>query len=521
MPISEFADDDALRPSEHAQSAGTSGRRSMTAGIAKRAWHAVVPDGPAGWALISLLALGFLLRLAAILSWWPVAITVQDGYQRFAANPFLDPQHPAGYGLIVAAMGDVTRQVAFTVLLQHAVGVASSLLFFAATRRVTGSAWAGLLPAAVILLDGDVVFLEHTIMSETWAILAIAIGLYAAVRVCEGRTPRWWVWPIVCGVAFAVAVMIRTATSPIILVTALAVLLSQPTDGWGWRPRIRAAIVVCVAAALPLLAFATASSASGSRFGIAPSPGWYLYIRVAQFANCDRFTPPSGTSGLCQQTPLSQRPTAFFYGFEPESPAVHLFGAFGRDDGAVEKWSRTALRAQFGDFVAMAWTYLRGYWVPESLPTRIRPPASTGLAPQLDFTNQGDPAFTSGNLVDLNNYYTHFTVHEHPSGLRALHDWQRILRFGGTALSITTILTLIGLAFGRRRARVGVLLFGVGGLSLLISPVLTGSYVGRYTIPSAGPMVAAAAITLTEVWRALAARRARSSPDVVEPLASS
>jgi hypothetical protein len=47
-----------------------------------------------------------------------------------------------------------------------------------------------------------------------------------------------------------------------------------------------------------------------------------------------------------------------------------------------------------------------------------------------------------------------------------VHDWQRVLRFGATALFITTVLTLIGLVIGPRRARVGVLLFGLDGLSL-------------------------------------------------------
>ena len=60
---------------------------------------------------------------------------------------------------------------------------------------------------------------------------------------------------------------------------------------------------------------------------------------------------------------------------------------------------------------------------------------------------------------------------------------------------------LIGLLVGTRRSRVGVLLFGVGGLALLISPVLTGNYIGRYLVPLTGPMMAAGAVTITELWR--------------------
>jgi hypothetical protein len=81
-----------------------------------------------------------------------------------------------------------------------------------------------------------------------------------------------------------------------------------------------------------------------------------------------------------------------------------------------------------------------------------------------------------------------------------------VTRFGATLLSVTTLLILIGLLIGTRRSRVGVLLFGVGGLALLVSPVLTGNYVGRYLVPLTGPMMAAAAVTITELWR----RRPRS-----------
>lgn len=75
--------------------------------------------------------------------------------------------------------------------------------------------------------------------------------------------------------------------------------------------------------------------------------------------------------------------------------------------------------------------------------------------------------------------------------------------FGATALAISTLLTLIGLVIGTRRSRAGVLLFGLGGLALLLPIALTANYSGRYTVPMAGPMTAAAAIALFELWRAL------------------
>jgi hypothetical protein len=489
------------------ESARRLGRRGRLFAAVGRAW----PSGAAGRVLVGLIVVGLALRLLAIVSWWPVTPTLEDGYQRFAANPFLDPQHPAGYDLIVAALGHISRQIAFTVLLQHLIGMGTALLLGAGVRRLTGSAWAGLLPVAIVLLDPDHIFLEHSIMSETWATLTIALSLYGVIRSCEAPE-LWWRWPLGTGFALAAAVMIRTASLPIIAVFALGLVLYRPHPFRRWREHLWAAAVMVCTAAILLLAFAGVSAVSGQRFGIAPSPGWYLYGRVAQFADCRQFVPPRGTAGLCQTTPPSRRPSAYYYTFEPGSPAMHLFGAFGRDDATVESWARAALLAQFGDFLGTAWTYLRSYYVPGSLPARLRP-TSTELDPQLDFTNRGNAIVVAAMRKDLETYYDRFTIHPIRWGLEFLHDWQRVVRFGATALFITTVLSLIGVAVGDRRSRVGVLLFGIGGLSLLLAPVLTGTYSGRYTVPMAGPMVAAAAITLTALGRRAALRYRRMRPD--------
>ncbi len=462
------------------------------------------PSGAAGRVLLALITLGVVLRVLTIVSWWPVTPTLEDGYQHWAsAGPFLDPLHPAGYDLIVAVIGAVTRQIAVTVLLQHLIGIVSALLFGAATWRITGSRWAGLLPAAMVLLGADQIFLEHSIMSESWVVFEIAIGLYAAVRACQN--PGGWVWPLVTGAAIAAAVMTRSAMLPLLPVVALAILLARTGSAWRWSEQGRAALVTVGAAGVLLVAFAGANSAFGQRFGIAPSPGWYLYGRVAQFADCRRFTPPPGTASLCQSTPPAQRPSAYIYDFSSQSPAVRRFGAFGRQDGLIGTWARRALLAQVGDELSTSWGYLRAYFVPGWLPKRLRP-SSNGLDPQLDFTYP-NAYFVTEIKQDLESFYAPFDVHPRHTGLRVLHDWQRVFRFGATLLVITTILTLIGLAIGPFSVRLAVLLFGGGGLSLLVAPVLTGTYAGRYSVPMAGPMMASAAVVLNELLRRARTRR--------------
>ncbi len=493
----------AAEPS--ASTSGTPSARGWArhgAAALRDAW----PPGAPGRVLAGVIVLGIALRIVVIVSWWPVSPTLEDGYQRFAANPFLDPQHPAGYAMIVAALGHVSRQIAFTVLIQHVAGLIAALVMGAAARRISGSAWVGVVTAGALLLDADLAFLEHSIMSETWAVLTIALGLYGTVRSCEMPQP-WWRWPLFTGASLAAAAMIRTASLPLLAVVAVALVLYRPHMVRRWHEHLLAAAIVVVTCGMLLIGFAAASAASGQRFGIAPSPGWYLYGRVAQFADCRQFTPPPGTRALCERRPEAQRPSAYFYTFETGSPAVRRFGPFGSDDAVVGGWARRALEAQFGTFLTTAWSYLRSYYAPSTLPHRLKP-TSTGLDPQLDFTSPGNPFVVAAMHNDLESYYDRYTVQPGHTGLRLLHDWQRVIRFGATALFITTVLTVLGLIIGGRRSRVGVLLFGVGGLSLLVAPVLTGTYAGRYTVPLDGPLVAAAAITVSVLWHRLRGRGA-------------
>jgi 4-amino-4-deoxy-L-arabinose transferase-like glycosyltransferase len=459
---------------------------------AVRTWW---PSGAPGYALAALLAIGIAFRLIAIASWWPTTNTLDDGYQLFAGNPFQDPQHPAGYGLVIGALGHVTREVAVPVLIQHAIGIGSALLMFAATRRVTGSQWAGLLPAAFLLLNPDLIFLEHAIMAESWAVLATSVGFYAAVRAFDEPEP-WWGWPALAGVTLALGTTIRTAGLLVIPVAVLALLLCRPQPLRNWRVSWRPAVAAAAAAAVVLFGYASASAISGERFATGPSSAWYLYGRAAQFADCSRFDPPPGTQVLCERRPAGERPGASYYLFDPTAPAPRNFGSFGQNNGPLGEWAKRAIRAQPLDFADTAWMYLRWYYFPGSRP----PGKGSDLDPGLSFTSN-NPFLAPTIEASLERYYNDFTPSSYDPGRKFLRAWQHVTRFGATLFSVTTVLILIGLLIGTRRSRLGVLLFGVGGLALLVAPVLTGNYIGRYLVPLTGPMMAAAAVTITELWR--------------------
>jgi len=437
---------------------------------------------------------GAALRVLAIISWWPATMTLGDNYEAYTSNPFENPVHPGGYSLIMAALGLVTREIAALILLQHLTGIASALLLWAATRRVTGSPWAGLLPGGIVLLDPDFIFLEHSIMSESWIVLGISAGLYAAVRALDEPEPHWR-WPLLTSVTLSLTVTIRTAALFMIPVASLALLLYRPRSFAGRRAYRRAALTVVGASAAILLAFATTNTVLGERFGLGASPGWYLYARAAQFADCTRFTPPDGTEVLCEERPASERPGTRYYVFDPTAPAPRFFG-LGNQDDLLARWAMRAILAQPRDYLHNVWTYLRAYWFPD-----LRPNDSTlstdpwqieqGLDPQLAFTNG---LYSSGlyqkrvtqrsvfrSLRDilafveslyqqsLERFYNDFTVHKYVPGLEFLRHWQQVVRFGASALWITTVLVALGVAIGTRPSRVGVLLFGIGGLTLILA----------------------------------------------------
>jgi hypothetical protein len=484
---------------------------SSLTGAVRRFW----PPGRPGYVLLALLLVGLGLRLVVAVSWWPVTTTLADSwpYAQYAGDgPFENPQHPAGYSLLLAVLGGLSREVALPVFLQHLAGIATALLLFAAVRRITGSAWAGLLPAGAVLLNPDLIYLEHSIMSETWFVLACAGAVYAAVRAFDRPDPLYG-WPLLAGALGAAGAVLRTSGLFLIAVIVLALLLARGRPWANWRPPAAAA----GAAVALLLAFATANAIIADRFGLGPSPGWYLYGRVAQFADCGQFTPPAGTAFLCEWTAPEDRPGANYYLFDPEAPVPRRFGEFGSKDDLLRLWSQRAILAQPTDYLDTVWEDLRAYWVPS---LHLREFGGGGLDPQLDYTraiNEADRYYTEIQPVTesgMERFFNDFSVDKDSFGLEFMRGWQHVTRFGAVALSIATLLTALGLLIGDRRSRIGVLLFGIGGLSLLIAPALTGNYVGRYTVPMTGLMAAASAVALTAIVRAERARRreARAVP---------
>ncbi len=482
--------------------------------VAARALGAVRgfwPAGPAGWALAAILVAGVVVRGFAAHAWSPTINSLADSipYAVYAEQgPLENPQHPGGYSAFLAAVGFFSRDIDVTMVLQNLLGFGSALLLFAATRRVTGSPWPALIPAAVVVLGADQILLEHTIMSETLFTFALAASLYACLRALETPSP-WWGWPLAAGVVVALSGTIRSQGVFLVPVAVLALLLSRPRP---WLPRWRPVVALAGGAAAVLIAYAAGNAIVRGSFELGPSQGWHLYSRASSFADCDLFTPPPGSEGLCESKPPSERLGGSWYMYNDDSPAVREFQYIGQEDELVGEWAKRAILAQPGEYLDLVWHDFRAFWVPTAHDGPLY--SGHGLDPTLDwrvplnFTDAHDRATLVGTADGIKSFYDDFEVEWVPGALNTLHDYQRVFRFGATALVVCSFIAALGLLIGSRRSRAAILLFAGGGVALLVSPAIAGIYVGRYTVPLAGAMAVAAAIGAHTLWRLESERRA-------------
>lgn len=440
-----------------------------------------------------------MLRVLASEAAWPSLPVLGDSwpYSYYAEYDVLgNPQHPPGYSMFLASIGFVTRSVGAFVVLQHLMGIASALILFAAVRRLCGSPWPGVVAAAVILLGADQLYLEGLIMSETLFTLLLAGLLYATARALE-EPQRWWPWPVIAGVLIALVGIARTAGLFLIPVLLLALLLARPRP---WLPRWRPLVAFLGVACVLLLGYGAANAIDGHRFGITPSPGWHLYARVAPFADCTQFTPPPGTRRLCETSAAEDRFGPDWYLYDPGSPALRKIGFFGTDDDKLNAFGWQAVLHQPRAYIESVWPDIRAYFFPGSYGA-WRSGRGTDIDGQLSWALAGTtPDKTQADTQKgMETFFSPFSVHRRYRVLNFFYDYQRIVRFGGTLLTIATLLILIGLFVGPRRSRIAVLVLGIGGLAIIVLPPFSANYIGRYMVPPAGPLAAAAVISAMSI----------------------
>jgi Dolichyl-phosphate-mannose-protein mannosyltransferase len=446
-------------------------------------------------ALAGLVAAGILLRIVATTAWWPMVTNLADSWPyaaHAARDAFDDPQHPGGYSLFLKGIGVFTRDIVVYGLLQTAMGVLSGLLLFDGVRRMCGSPWPGVAGAAMVLLGADQVFLERSIMSEAFLAFTLCATVYATGRAME-LPDRWYPWPIAAAVFAAFGGMVKPHGLILLPLIAVALVLVRPRP---WLPRWRPVVAFVAPVCVLMLVFATANSISHGSFGIGPTPGWHLYARAAPIADCSQFAPPQGTEALCEDTPINGREGLNFYLYDDESPATKLFGPLGITGGTGDEklgeFAKEAILSSPRAYATQVWRDIKAYWFPGGWDGPIG--SGTSLDGQLRWNQAWDPGPDRYTEAGMEEFFDPFRIDRDMGTLDLLTDYQRVFRLGGFLLGVCTILIALGLLLGNRRQRLSVLVLGVGGLAMFVLPTFGAIYAGRYTVPMAGLIVAAAAI---------------------------
>lgn len=394
---------------------------------------------------------------------------------------------PTGYAAFLKALRAVWDQLEFTVAVQHLLGVLAAVLLYAAVRRLGAPVWAACVPAGVVLLSGDQLYMEHTLLSEGPFLPLLAGGLYAGVRALDGeRSLRWLA---LAGALLAGTALFRNVgmiLPPVLVVWALA---AMPRGR-----RLASAGVAAAAAGAVLGLYAIGAALDGGNTGWTATSGWNAYGRSAPFADCDEFEEPVETELLCEDTPPDERPGSLFYLWFDGSPARDLYGHPPIGQETLGKFGRRAILAQPLDYVSTVAADLPRFLNPELNRKRY---SGGGY-----FLMSRRGAKAEGNvLFQLGRDYDHAQFRPGSSGDRVA-DWQKAMRLKGWVPALFVAFALAGVAAARGTALRGLALFGLAGAGLVVMPAATLTLLGRYTVP---PMPIVAAAGAIGAW-AIAAR---------------
>ncbi len=458
--------------------------------------------------LLVILSAGFVLRVLFLLAWRPAFFGFPDSvsYVGLAMEKlWVDPTREVGYPLFLREMHALfPTHLTWVIALQHVFGLASAVLAFLAVKRAGGPPWLGLLPAAVVALNGAEMFLEHTALTESLFIFLLALGLYLATRAAGARTP---VWAALAGLTLGLANTVRVVALPAIFVVLLWLLIAS---GGSWRRRLLAAACSLACTIAVLLPYAIIQHEHTGYWGVTtPAGSWNLYSRVAPFADCHKFTPPRGTSVLCEATPPSRRNiTVEQYTFDATvSPADKAFGK-----GAGPFWS-----TQESNKLIAAWTHAVILHQPIEY-------LETVLEGTIAYVRPTDLVFPSHAEVgaDFDTFYHHILFEPQEQEIARqtrLNDYgangykidQPLVNFllgyetasrpDGVLMAALMLLTFFAPFLPRGRPRqVAWLCFLLAWVSL-ITPVASHQWDARVAIPPLGPVSAAAALGLWQVGR--------------------
>ncbi|HET7489595.1 MAG TPA: phospholipid carrier-dependent glycosyltransferase [Acidimicrobiales bacterium] len=450
--------------------------------------------------LALVLCTGAALRTLLVMGYRPAILNYPDtwGYVRAAAGPLFhaDDVRPVGYALLLRAVHPVLPTIQLVIIAQHVAGIGCAVLSYAIVRRLGWPTWSALIPAAVVALSPDILYFEHSLLSETAFMGALLVATYAGVRSLGTSGDAKGIksaviWFVVTGLALGAAMVIRS--SGIFAAGVMVVIFCLRRE----RLRIRAAQVGCVVAGAMtvIVPYATAHYASSGTFALSGGGGWALYARAAPFADCDRFNPPRRATVLCENTDPVDRYGGDFYSWQQDSPGRKAFGGPPSEDGTVGGFGRAAILGEPGAYLRAV---ARDLW--RYVDVRAKAPPYSGSGPGALGLGIRDARVEQLNRSVAEPYFGQYDIQvSWPS--RPVARLQPVLRVPGPLLLVCGLLLLAGLVTTRGRDRVAIAVIGLPALAVPFGSVALGIYGWRYAVPILPEYVAGGAIGAAALLR--------------------
>jgi hypothetical protein len=437
------------------------------------------------WPFILVATVGIALRVVALIAYSPsVPLRNNDAYQYLARAVTLSPEgsfHPFLYS---ATLKPFLLADAFSWLtvVQHAAGVAAAFLLYVLVCRFGVAPWVATLGAAPVLLDGYQIALEHQVFAETFFELFAVAGVAALAWNAALR------WPAAAlgGLLIATSVLFRFAGLAVIAAAVLYALMRRTA----WIPFL----VLVVSLAIPLGAYATWFHNQTGTFGLTNRNGFYLYGRVAAFADCRRVEVPTEERVFCPENIDPRSGRGLFASGLPDD-----IRRDPRYNGLASSFARRMIREYPAAYSSAVLSDFARYFR-----SRASQDSAKWLLP-LALRAQDDRRVPPGVSI-------HFRLDRSLASL--LRSWQQAVSVYGPLLGVLLILGVVGGAVGwttRQRPPLGpeAAFFTLAALGLMVFPTIFAVYHFRYTIPAV-PFAGVAAVTGAWVlWDRLQRRRSR------------
>jgi hypothetical protein len=439
------------------------GRRLRT--YAKGAWF------PRHIVFILLFTVGVVLRALAMVAYRPAFLLQRDAYIYLeravgtAGGP--GAFRPALYPLAFLRPLLALDGLVLVALVQHVLGLTLAYVLYRLLLRLGAPRSIGALGAAPVLLDGYQIDLEHYILTEPFfqALVVAALSLLT--------------WGTTLGNARATAAGAVLGLSGVTRFVGVALVVPALLYALARRAGSTPVIALLVGAFVPIALYSVWFMSSYGTLGITSRNGFFLYGRVASFADCRGMELPSELTRFCLRQPVPEGSNPGVFGLIDVN---RLQRELPRANALLLDFSRRMIlenplayaRVVIVDF--LRYFESRPPWDQERHALRWRFPRSLEDADPAPFVQRrGGSAPESMGLEP-------FSIDRRPAGW--LRSYQNVVYTRGPLLALLLLLGVAGAVFGPRSFMPACLLFTLAASVLLFVPVATTVYHFRYVVPA-------------------------------------